>query len=284
MINYFYYKKFLSLALLLTALSGCSWSDADVLDHVKETAPQLVKNYSQSDTISSQFVVNVKGSERTVKGSAVALNRKYLVSAAHIFSDLRANDSIYIHYGRVGKLISSYEVKLVDYYEENELAFLELTTGTLPSEQVPNWCLSVKPGTPIGVARLNVNEQYGSASANTGDGNLLDIGLFPKFSTSFVKNASRFGAPPNLLTGNDALSVFIDESVFPGFSGGAMFDLNRGCVVGISSIKAGLRDIDDTALYSKLKSLYERYYIAEHRSVALFGVPASTIFELAPKE
>ncbi|MBD1584538.1 S1 family peptidase [Pseudoalteromonas sp. S16_S37] len=211
-----------------------------------------------------------------VSGMGVPITDHLIVTADHVVRNLAVGQSVNVQMGKTGKLSKPVAAQLVMRSPEKDLAYLKLTQHTLPSNAVPIWCDNQQLGDKVTMTKLS-----GSATLTIASGTLSGITDRPRMTESFNQKAANNGAEPNSMLDEPVNFVLLHRNMQGGFSGGAMFNVNKNCVTGISSMVASFNDLAQPQRYESVKEALNRKYWSQNSKVLAFGIPTKTVLEHA---
>ncbi|WP_183138974.1 trypsin-like peptidase domain-containing protein [Pseudomonas syringae group genomosp. 3] len=260
-------KKYFVLSIFLV-LAGCSTFHEPKPVNLPQIIEEARYGYERPALSLTEHQVVI--STGKYWGMGVVLSPTRIATAAHVVSDVSVGDVVTIKYALgVREPFTRLKgvLKFVD--AAHEVAILELLTDQLPARAPPVFCSHSVGGNKLAslapVTNGNTMMPYTGLAGYT-----TNITTFPRVSDAFNDKARLSGFPPNEAVGQERVTSVITSSTQHGNSGGALFDVDQQCVVGIISIVVPIRDLESPGLITD--GLNEPGSSFEDRDL-LFAVP-----------
>ncbi|BBN82114.1 hypothetical protein PA25_20990 [Pseudoalteromonas sp. A25] len=231
----------------------------------------------ESELAGYQVRISYKAKDSNItSGMGVPITEQLIVTADHVVRDLEVGQGVNVQMGDLGRLSKPVTAKLIMRSPEKDLAYIKLSKHTLPSKAVPIWCDKQQLGDKVTMMKLT-----GAAKVSTASGTLSGITDRPRMTDSFNIKAAQNGAEPNSMLDEPVNFVLLHRNMQGGFSGGAMFNTNKNCVTGISSMVASFNDLAQPQRYESVKEALNRKYWSQNSKVLAFGIPTKTVLQYA---
>lgn len=235
-------------AIIFLSVSGCTtfhqerpvdW--AQKLDAVENAR---LRSSVTNTLIPSQVSISSKVGNEITTGLGVALTPSRIATVAHVVSRLKVNDPVTVNYApALGAPIKTYAGRVTFLSPETEMAIVELVDDKLPAAALPKLCEnSISGNTLVAFKPYIYKKQISSGLLFSGL--TTDITQLPKLSAEYNELASGEGYPPAKMIGQTRVTALTTRSTQGGNSGGALLDIDQGCVVALVSMKVPLTQFE----------------------------------------
>ena len=277
------FRKIVVLMGLLV-VAGCSTfhrsSEFDMTERLSSSDEAVFRLIAETKLYSQKQVwlsyENKAG--RTISGSGVPLTPTLIATAAHVVNDMANDQQLTVkYYPNMAQKGYRLTAKLKYISEEEDLAVVELVNVSLPSAAIPDRCERSTGGDIItGGQQQFLNEQ--TAGISYFNGVISNKSTLPPVTAQYNEKAKVAGFPPIEMKGHEKIISLVSSSAHGGNSGGAIFNVETQCVVGVVSMVASVKDfINPEAFIRESGYPQEGYY--KNRQV-LIGVPIHLFSEL----
>ncbi|MGF1884725.1 serine protease [Photobacterium profundum] len=243
-------------ALLFISLlfSGCStntntnshhiYHEYSIEKNMVQAKKSLLTISSLNSVYQNQVRIEVQLKNAVSKGLGVALDSKHIATAAHVVNYLTVGDEATVIYQpSVNRQPLEYRAKLIKLDEKADLAIMQLKKQKLPEFIIPKICKK-----SIGGAIVNGGKPTGphkKTGARLFSGINTNITTMPLVTKKANAKYSESGYPPRHQYKLEKRIIITNNSVIAGNSGGAIFDVERNCVIAIASMTATFDTFED---------------------------------------
>nr|GFC04352.1 hypothetical protein [Tanacetum cinerariifolium] len=202
-------------------------------------------------------------------GMGVVLSKNRVATAAHVVDGVDIGKPITLKYVTRIKERFTYYQSILKYVDPTrEIAILELVGEQLPPEATPAFCRHSYGGDKL-VSLAPVINGNRMTPVTGLVGYTTNITKLPLVSDAFNRGAMRGGYPPQDAVGQSRVAAIITSDAQHGNSGGALYDADQHCVVGIISLAIPYGEIEPNVRNKLAPSEASNY---EGRNL-LFAIP-----------
>ncbi|WP_417764908.1 hypothetical protein [Shewanella chilikensis] len=192
----------------------------------------------------SQVIVASHSSAGVVEGLGVPLSPMRIATVAHVVDHLSVGEDLKIAYVPFpGGQLTERDARLAYVSSESETAIIEVLGTALPESYIPTLCSKSVGGNGVSALKPHVNNGRLTGS-QVFSGYVTNITRLPLVGDEFDAEAKKSGFSPKRMEGQERVVMVSVSNATAGNSGGAIYDVEQSCVLGLASMVASVEEFE----------------------------------------